>query len=65
MNVPTSELQAYRDFIEALQEITEAKGAFKRDPFEHAKSCLRDMQKIAIDVLCKHGIEPRRSDEAA
>src|SRR5690348_1561026 len=46
-------------FEEALQEISEAKGAFKRDPFEHAKSCIRDMQEIAIDVLKRHGIEPR------
>lgn len=47
------------DFIEALQEISEAKGAFKRDPHEHAKSCIRDMQTLARDVLIKHGIEPR------
>lgn len=47
------------DFIEALQDITEAKGAFKRDPFEHAKSCITDMAQTAIDVLKKHGITPR------
>jgi hypothetical protein len=47
------------DFTEALQEISEAKGAFKRNPFEHAKSCVVDMQEIAINVLKKHDIEPR------
>ena len=47
------------DFIEALQEISEAKGAFKKDPHEHAKSCIRDMQATAIDVLKKHGVKPR------
>ena len=62
MNVAASELEAHRDFIEALQEITEAKGAYKRDPFEHAKSCVSDMQALAVAVLRKHGIEPRRTD---
>lgn len=47
------------DYVEALQEISEAKGAFKRDPHEHAKSRIRDMQALARDVLIKHGIEPR------
>jgi len=47
------------DLIEALQEISEAKGAFKRDPFEHAQSCIRDMQEIAIAALTKRGIKPR------
>jgi hypothetical protein len=47
------------DFIEALHEISEARGAFKMDPFEHAKSCITDMAQTAINVLKKHGIEPR------
>lgn len=47
------------EFVEALQEISEAKGAFKRDPFEHCQSCVRDMQEIAIAVLTKHGVKPR------
>jgi hypothetical protein len=46
-------------FIEALQEITEAKGAFRQDPFEHAKNVIRDMQALAIEVLTRHGIKPR------
>lgn len=45
--------------IEALQEISEAKGVFSRDPVEHAKNVIRDMQARAIDVLIKHGITPR------
>lgn len=47
------------DFLEALQEISEAKGAFRRDPHEHAKNCIREMQGIAFDVLNKYGITPR------
>jgi len=46
------------DFIKALQEITEARGRFNCDPFEHAKNCIADMAQTAIDVLKKHGIEP-------
>jgi hypothetical protein len=53
------EHQQLADFTEALQEISEAKGAFKIDPHEHAKSCIRDMQAEAIAVLTKHGIVPR------
>jgi hypothetical protein len=47
------------DLIEALQEISEAKGAFKKDPFEHAKSYIVDMQELAINALKARGIEPR------
>jgi hypothetical protein len=46
-------------FIEALQDISEAKGAFKNDPLEHAQSCVVDMQATAIKVLKERGIEPR------
>lgn len=49
--------------IEALQEITEAKGRFSMDPFEHAKNCVRDMAALAVDALKKYGIEPRRNPE--
>lgn len=58
MTVAT-EQEACRDYVEALQEITEAKGAFKRDPLEFAQSCVRDMQEIAIKALMKHGVQPR------
>jgi Cu2+-containing amine oxidase len=47
------------DFQEALQEISEAKGAFSQDPFEHARNCVRDMQALAIEALTKYGITPR------
>jgi hypothetical protein len=53
-------MSALSDFGDALQEITKCEGAFKRDPYEHAKSVISDMQRIAIDVLRKHGLEPRR-----
>ena len=46
-------------FIEALQYISEAKGAYKQDPFEHARSCVVDMQATAIKVLRERGIKPR------
>lgn len=46
-------------FIEALQAISEAKGAFNRDPLKHCENCLREMQEIAISVLRERGITPR------
>lgn len=51
------------DFIEALQKISEASGPFSRDPAEHARNVLRDMQHTAVLVLRKHGITPRREDD--
>lgn len=50
------------DYEQALLEITEAKGAFKCDPFEHAKSVIHDMHAIAVKVLQKHNVTPRRID---
>lgn len=47
------------EFTEALQVISEAAGAFSRDPNEHARNCIRDMQAEAYNVLSKHGIVPR------
>jgi hypothetical protein len=47
------------DFIEALQEISEAKGPYKSDPFDHCRACVTDMQRTAFEVLRKHGIAPR------
>ena len=51
---------AEAQFIEALQEITMAAGAFNRDPPIHMQNCIRDMQALAIDVLVKHRIKPLR-----
>lgn len=48
-----------QDYIEALQEISEASGRFNRDPHQHARNCIEDMQACAIRVLTKHGITPR------
>lgn len=59
LGVPEPRRNRLTDFEEALQEISEAKGAFKRDPHEHAKSCIADMQEAAINALKKHGISPR------
>ncbi len=58
-NMTEKTITAEECFVEALQEITEAKGAFRKDPFEHAKNVIRDMQAVAIEVLTKHGIKPR------
>lgn len=52
---------AEEQFIEALQEITMAAGAFNRDPVKHMENCIRDMQRIAIDVLVRHGLKPLRA----
>jgi hypothetical protein len=51
------------DSLEALQEITQASGTFSRDPNEHARNCIRDMQAIVIHVLRKHGYKPPREDD--
>lgn len=56
-------MDALEDYIDALQQITEAKGRFNRDPVTHTHNCLCDMQAIAINVLRKHGIKPRRDDD--
>ena len=47
------------DYEEALQQISKAEGRYNMDPNEHAKNCIIDMQKIAINVLKKHGIVPK------
>jgi hypothetical protein len=51
------------DFEEALHAISEAAGPFDRDPITHAHNTLRAMQRLAVDVLRKHGITPRREDD--
>ena len=51
------------DFENALQQITQAAGAYSRDPVTYAHNCLRDMQAIAINVLRAHGIIPWRDDD--
>lgn len=52
------------DFIDALQQITEAKGRYSRDPSTYAKNCICDMQAVAVHVLRKWGVKPRREDDA-
>lgn len=51
-------LEAYDDLRtqlararEALKEISEGKGAFSRDPFQHAQNCIEDMKQLALDAL--------------
>jgi hypothetical protein len=53
--------QKLQDFEEALQEITMAAGAFNRDPLIHMQNCIRDMQRVAINVLARHGIKSLRA----
>lgn len=53
------EIERSNDFLEALQEISEARGTYRCDPIEHAKNCIREMQAIALNALNKYGITPR------
>lgn len=58
-----SAANAANDFIEALQAVARAEGRFNRDPQIHMQNCLQDMQRVAVDVLRKHGIKPDREDD--
>lgn len=35
----------------ALEEIIKGRGPYKRDPLEHADSCIQAMKKVAQDAL--------------
>jgi hypothetical protein len=52
---------ACEDFIEALQEISRATGPWPQsnDNYDHACNVVANMQRLACDVLKKHGFEPR------
>jgi hypothetical protein len=52
-------VQATQDFIEALQEISEAKGPDHEDDLERAIGCIANMQQLAFEVLRRHGFTPR------
>lgn len=34
-----------------LEEITEGKGPYSRDPLEHAENCIENMKKLAREAL--------------
>jgi phosphate uptake regulator len=59
--IATRLVEATQDFVEALFEIGEAKGADAEDDFERAVNCIKNMQRTARDVLRRHGFEPRGS----
>jgi len=42
-------------FKKALEEISEGKGAYKMDPYEHARSCIEDMKLLATQALNPNG----------
>lgn len=52
-------VEATQDFVEALLEISEAKGLDAEDDFERAVNCIKHMQGTAHDVLRQYGFEPR------
>jgi hypothetical protein len=56
-------ISATQDFIETLLQITEAKGPGNiEDDFERATPALAYQQKLACDVLRRHGFTPRREN---
>lgn len=52
-------LEATGVFIEALQQISEAKGRDDPDDFERAINAIKHMQKIAFNALQLYGFTPR------
>lgn len=44
-------INSYDDFIEGLQEISEGKGRYSLDNFEHARNTIDDMKEIATKLL--------------
>jgi hypothetical protein len=65
MTVTAALIDATEDFIEALLEISAAKGPWplSNDNYDHACNVVASMQKIAVDVLRKHGFTPRGKPE--
>ena len=52
-------LEATDTFIEALQQISEARGRDDPDDFERAVNAIKHMQRIAFDALQLYGFTPR------
>jgi len=52
-------LEATDTFIEALQQISEAKGRDDPDDFEPAVNAIKGMQRIAFNALQLYGFTPR------
>jgi hypothetical protein len=40
-----------RKLEEVLHEISEGKGQYSRDPYEHACNCIEDMKHLAVEAL--------------
>jgi hypothetical protein len=58
--LPPKLVEALQDCLEALLSISAAEGPDHADLAERAILCVRHNQKIAHDVLIKHGFAPRR-----
>lgn len=52
-------LEATGVFIEALQQISEAKGRDDPDEYERAVNAIKHMQRIAFNALQLYGFNPR------
>ena len=57
--IATRLVEATQDFVEALLEISAARGADAEDDFERAVNCIKHMQSTAHNVLRQYGFEPR------
>ena len=43
--------ERFRGMRRALSEISKGRGPYKRDPLEHADSCIEAMKQVALDAL--------------
>lgn len=57
--IATRLVEALQDCIEALLEVSAARGADAEDDLERAVNCIKHMQGTAHDVLRQYGFEPR------
>lgn len=52
--IDISKLSRERDeLLAALEEISEGKGRYNQDQFEHAKNTIEDMKQIALEAIQK------------
>jgi hypothetical protein len=41
------------ELLATLREISEGRGRFSRDNFEHARNTIEDMKQLALDAIAK------------
>lgn len=51
--VPLKQALAAPELLEALQEISVGRGAYSRDPLQHASNCIDNMVEIAKNAIKK------------